>query len=411
MTHPRLKADYQTLVPFVRASDLSRSGHQDKQLKSEAKQCDTLDGVKIRTFYENIISSEKEESKDQDYRKERPLKQRHGVKKFHKTWEETISKVEYDESRSKRSRQDISSCTVNVAKIKTENGCDVIEQSNSSNVDGAAHSVQTGCGELVSRLGLRLLKHAQEGDTENVKTCLLQGISVDYHDQFGWSALMCASVGGYPDTVQYLLEQKADVFKREKSGMTAQDLARQKGHNHIVQLLEQSLSSSCVVSVSSTSSLFEEQKQDACKTFFCSVCKQEFVDTNEKQHKTSTVHLFNMKLKPKSNNYLIPESNVGYRMLLKGGWDAEKGLGPDGGGNKFPVKTILKRDRKGLGLVQKVSAKVTHFNPHDKNAVSSSKPKCERKTSMRTLSKRAMRLKEKRDRNWEIQLRRYMNSD
>ncbi|XP_041364563.1 G patch domain and ankyrin repeat-containing protein 1-like [Gigantopelta aegis] len=402
MTHPRLKADYQTLVQFVRASDLSRTRRPD--LKPALTKQVTLDGQKVRTFYEKITSSEYEAPTD------KPQRKKEHVKRVNKTSKKKLSKVTCDESRRASSEGNLSPRSMIVGEKKTHNGCEVTVQSNSSSVIGAGCEVRTGHPETVSRLGLTLLKHAQEGDTEQVKTCLLQGVSVDFQDQFGWSALMCASVGGHPDTVQFLLERKADIFRREKSGMTARDLARQKGQNCILQLFEQSQSHSEVNSVSSPSSSMV-LNTDTRTTFFCTVCKQEFVDTNQRQHQTSTVHLFNMQLKPKSNNYLIPESNVGYRMLLRGGWDVDKGLGPDGSGNKFPVKTVLKRDRKGLGSEQKVPAKVTHFNPHDTNAINSIKRKCERKVSVRTLSKRAMRLKEKRDRDWEIQLRRYMNSD
>ena len=43
-------------------------------------------------------------------------------------------------------------------------------------------------------------------------------------------------------------------------------------------------------------------------------------------------------------------------------------LGPSGSGKKFPVKTVLKRDRKGVGLEEN-KARVTHFEAGDKRSV------------------------------------------
>ncbi|TGZ58815.1 hypothetical protein CRM22_009436 [Opisthorchis felineus] len=99
---------------------------------------------------------------------------------------------------------------------------------------------------------------------------------------------------------------------------------------------------------------------------------------------------------------MIPPSNVGYRLLRRMGWadsaivddeddrgsitdhlqnsDVSKinlelpssagGLGSRGQGRRFPVATVLKRDRLGLGISStKKVAKVTHFPAHDIAAV------------------------------------------
>jgi hypothetical protein len=61
--------------------------------------------------------------------------------------------------------------------------------------------------------------------------------------------------------------------------------------------------------------------------------------------------------------YSIPASNKGYQILVKGGWNREKGLGADGSGHKFPLKTVMKRDRAGLGGSTEEKARVTHVTP------------------------------------------------
>jgi len=45
------------------------------------------------------------------------------------------------------------------------------------------------------------------------------------------------------------------------------------------------------------------------------------------------------------------------------------GLGPDGKGHKFPIKTVLKQDRKCLGQKEQSKPKVTHFAANDARSV------------------------------------------
>lgn len=59
-------------------------------------------------------------------------------------------------------------------------------------------------------------------------------------------------------------------------------------------------------------------------------------------------------------------------MLRRLGWSEEAhtgGLGRDGQGRRFPVATIFKQDRSGLGLSKTARPRVTHFAPKDVAAV------------------------------------------
>ena len=89
------------------------------------------------------------------------------------------------------------------------------------------------------------------------------------------------------------------------------------------------------------------------------------------------------------------------------------GLGPEGTGRKYPVKTILKQDRSGLGSKNKEKAKITHFSACDTSAVENTN---DRKLSgglrvpRRTWKKKLVQ-KQKEDRKWEHNLRVYMNTE
>lgn len=64
---------------------------------------------------------------------------------------------------------------------------------------------------------------------------------------------------------------------------------------------------------------------------------------------------------PRSSRLSLPRSNIGYRMLERMGWrEEEGGLGKDRGGGMEPVKTVVKRDMKGVGGGPRKKSKVTH---------------------------------------------------
>lgn len=90
------------------------------------------------------------------------------------------------------------------------------------------------------------------------------------------------------------------------------------------------------------------------------------------------------------------------------------GLGPDGVGRKYPVKTVLKRDRLGLGSKGNQQARVTHFGPNDHSAVKRKKvitTERKRKEGGKKISRRKKLAKEKKEKNWERNMRIYMNSE
>jgi hypothetical protein len=207
-----------------------------------------------------------------------------------------------------------------------------------------------------TRLVNALMKEAQRNNVAEVSALVPHCNSINVTDQYGWTALMSAACAGALEVVKFLISRGADVSLRDKSGNTCLSLARRCGHLTVVQAITEGHRQSEAES---------QPPQIGHVEFYCESCKQSFCSTSREQHATSTVHLLSSRphvVVP--TIYSIPASNKGYQILLKRGWDKEKGLGRDGSGHKFPLKTVLKCDRKGLGGDTQEKAQVTHYRPH-----------------------------------------------
>ncbi|XP_041474191.1 G patch domain and ankyrin repeat-containing protein 1-like [Lytechinus variegatus] len=213
----------------------------------------------------------------------------------------------------------------------------------------------------------RLLRLCQEGNLKEIKRTLKEcDINLDSTDNFGWNALMCAAYSGHVPVVEYLgLKCPKGLQHRNKQGQTVYELAQRAGHDDVLELLNQMESEG--------SSVHETRNYEGTSTskqpVWCEKCESDFKD-ELKIHQHSTAHLFSCGHGPRPTHYHLPESNRGFQMMLQDGWDKEKGLGKEGEGHKFPVKTILKRDRQGLGSSDSsVKPRITHFKPFDTDAV------------------------------------------
>uniref|UniRef100_A0A1B8XUA9 Uncharacterized protein n=1 Tax=Xenopus tropicalis TaxID=8364 RepID=A0A1B8XUA9_XENTR len=82
-----------------------------------------------------------------------------------------------------------------------------------------------------------------------------------------------------------------------------------------------------------------------------------------------------------------------------------------GEGRKFPVKTLLKRDKKGLGFHTDQKSKVTHFSANDNMAVANVKIRQKRTERISTISRKEEKRKQAKEQAWERNLRTYMNID
>lgn len=193
--------------------------------------------------------------------------------------------------------------------------------------------------------------------------CISEEEQLNSKDNYNWTALMMAACEGAADTVAWLLQLGASTEVADKSGNTALQLARSRGHAGIMQLLEAAESSFTEPDDE------EESTATAIAPFYCRVCQREYSESTWREHQTSTVHQFNMKSLPahRLQKFNIPARNRGLQLMLKQGWDREHGLGPTQNGRLYPVKTVLWKQRTGLGI-QQSPARVTHFQAFDLNA-------------------------------------------
>lgn len=244
-----------------------------------------------------------------------------------------------------------------------------------------------------------VLKAVESGDLEFLQHNLTSS-NVNISDDYGWTPLMSAAFCGNYKIVDFLLKLGANTRCRDKSGFTAGGLASKKNYSGIVALLREKQSSSNPEASSSmaASSQKDTDQRRKSKEFYCTICRETFRETTLQKHQTSTLHIFNTKPKlPDVGAYAIPRQNRGYQMLLKKGWN-EGGLGPDARGSKYPVKTVLKRDRRGLDDGSKAKARVTHFGSGDSRAVASITRKPREKTVRRRDRERLLSREARRER-------------
>ncbi|KAM5146363.1 G patch domain and ankyrin repeat-containing protein 1 isoform 1-T2 [Mantella aurantiaca] len=270
---------------------------------------------------------------------------------------------------------------------------------------GSSHGPNTSVQEPTShRVGHQLLRASENGDMKGLRQLVeKEHCDINFRDRYYWTPLMCAAFAGKKDAVSYLLKRGAAwVGVCETRGKDALTLAEEGGHRDIVKLLQDSLKGQPQESQPRTQPL--ERK-------YCELCKTHYQEDSVDTHERSTVHLFNKKKKMPPTYYAIPEHNVGFKMMVKEGWDRESGLGPEGTGRKFPVQTVLKRDQKGLGFHCDQKPKVTHFAAKDTLAVARPKTKHLRTERVATVSRKEERRKEATAKAWERDLRTYMNID
>lgn len=120
----------------------------------------------------------------------------------------------------------------------------------------------------------------------------------------------------------------------------------------------------------------KEQYPSDDVSMWCDDCCDYYTGAFE-THACSIIHQFNFNKKHKGAakpSFYIPQNNKGYQMLLSLGWNGNAGLGLLGQGPKYPVKTVLKLGRGGLGTDDDGAPKVSHFSPNDPSEIMSKKP-------------------------------------
>eukprot|EP00095_Tigriopus_kingsejongensis_P001700 maker-scaffold1305_size49401-snap-gene-0.19 protein:Tk01700 transcript:maker-scaffold1305_size49401-snap-gene-0.19-mRNA-1 annotation:"frg1-like protein" len=249
-----------------------------------------------------------------------------------------------------------------------------------------------------------LFKACESAHWEVLQNCLNHGLDPNAKDRYGWTPLMVAASAKSERCIRVLLDFNADISVKDKAGNSAASIAGAKGFSVIDKLIAEHTGSQCKESPPSVNDEDPNPIADVKETH-CDVCDEKFTDS---RHKASMAHM----LQAQSNSsirtiYGISEANRGFRMMLNSGWNKDRGLGPFGSGKKFPVKTMLKRDRKGVGAEEASKLRVTHFKPNDPAAVANKfRDRLERST---TVSKRDRESKITRDKMKEKRFRQEFN--
>lgn len=247
-----------------------------------------------------------------------------------------------------------------------------------------------------------LFKFVQEGELEETISAISTGnYDINVKDGYDWSLLMCASCAGHAEIVGYLLDKGAEWRGvTDRRGYDAPALAEKSGH---IDLACQIRTFKKLKNESDDKSETPNQDMDY---IYCDVCDIE--TSRYLDHSVSTLHQFSCQHKSDLLPYSLPRSNKGFQMMVRNGWDPEDGLGTNGQGRQHPVKTVLKRDRYGLGAQSSRRPRVTHFRSGDINAVKSRRW---RYTETKCRTKREREKLLQKQRGWEINMRQYMNSD
>ena len=260
-----------------------------------------------------------------------------------------------------------------------------------------------------------LFRAIADGNIRKVKELLSsenEVLGIDICDQHGWTPLMSATAAGNIEIVKYLIEQGADIYeKRDYGGQSAWNIAVKLDLAEIINLFYNRRVKQEKVSSDEEAESVSCIDIDGAENHYCESCGIEVPSFEMRRHQTSMNHLFQLyKEKNSQTSYQIAESNVGYKMLKEAGWSEEKGLGPEGLGQKHPIATVLKNDRAGLGLKVKERKRITHFKANDHDAVKNKNlPTKERK--QKNSLKRENLKKKMKSKFWERNLRAYMNKD
>ena len=266
-----------------------------------------------------------------------------------------------------------------------------------------------------------LFRFAQDGDLPQLATALSTGqYDINTKDQFDWTLLMMSSAAGHMHLVQYLLDEGAEWEGLwDKRNMDAVSLARIKGHHDVAEYILQHRvnHSNSSVQTSSGNQYDESDSKSTPSSFRCDICQQVIRDTPTSLHSTSIAHQFSCKHECSTLPYTLPQTNKGFQMMIRSGWDPGSGLGSEGQGRRLPVKTVLKRDRLGVGVTTPSNVpRVTHFRPGDVSAIRNGRERRMRKCSTSGGSNVPRNKKERekllrKERRWEIGIRQYMSTD
>ncbi|XP_070496378.1 G patch domain and ankyrin repeat-containing protein 1 homolog [Chironomus tepperi] len=231
-----------------------------------------------------------------------------------------------------------------------------------------AHSIKKEKIQKVPFCKQKLFRLALNNDPEGIDNLIKTSSNVDINavDNFGWTALMISACEGSIDSFRSLLiNHNASLDFKDRTGNTALSLATKNNHSDILNIIEEYNSKN-----SYSESSDEEVEEQNEGTLYCPDCKIKIKKSSSKSHQSSTVHLFSCKYNTDVTikSFGIAHSNKGFKLMKTIGWDGNSALGARKNGKMYPVKTVMRKGRTGLGVKQD-DPKITHFKANDVSAV------------------------------------------
>ncbi|XP_050729065.1 uncharacterized protein DDB_G0283697-like [Eriocheir sinensis] len=426
--HPSV-APYLKWKVFVRGSEsvLGGRGVREEEGREEHPFTSTLDGEETRNFYERLTrQTDRQRDRDTDTQRDSETEEDSDTDRDSESHRNTDRHTERGRNKDRDKQEETNRYREGETNINTDNnrqrerhrhsptnrqrkGCTDTHTDTQKSPPNTHTPTYTPTPHDIHTA----LRFAENNDVTNLTAMLDQGMSVNTKDVYGWTLLMVAACAGAVDVVRMLLDRKARTGFRDGKGNTALYLATIKGHRRVTEMLVKANKRKIPEIVDERERNAEGTSSETVEDeeYFCDTCEVTVKKRESTKHKASIVHQFKADSGPVRTHYGIPPTNRGYQLLVGQGWDTEGGLGSEKQGQKFPVKTVLKRDREGLGAEgeAKAKARVTHFGPGDVTAVKRGKEGDARVERATTLSKREMRRRKEREQEEEVRLRRMLN--
>ena len=201
----------------------------------------------------------------------------------------------------------------------------------------------------------KLLVAIQNEDIAEIRSI----VDCDYNckDQYGWTALDIACMLGNVEIVRFLTSKGSELSQWER---IRENLVR-KNQFDVINFIEKKDDDIEIVDMTEESELEK-----------CADCGEIYDKNNLSSHRAKISHQLSKKSEEKikrNPGFQISEFNVGFKLMRKAGWDGTSGLGEEGNGKLFPVKTIFKQDRRGIESGDRKKCRITHFGPNDVKSI------------------------------------------